>query len=113
MEKILHRRYEVTEGARKLAEQSLARASARTAEYEAALRAARSEVYQAQEQLNKQWQESEAAQLAAARERAEAAVRQAKSQLAGDVEDAKAALGRDSGTLADQIAESILRGNAA
>ena len=36
LEKVLHTRYEATEGARKLAEQSLARAAARTAEYEAA-----------------------------------------------------------------------------
>jgi F-type H+-transporting ATPase subunit b len=113
MEKVLHRRYEATEGARKLADQSLARAAARTAEYEAAIREARSKVYQAQEQLYKKLQETEATQLMVARERAESAVRQAKAQLAGDVEDAKAALGRDSGTLADQIAESILRGSAA
>jgi F-type H+-transporting ATPase subunit b len=113
MEKVLHRRYEATEGARKLADQSLARAAARTAEYEAAIREARSKVYQAQEQLYKKLQETEATQLMVARERAESAVRQAKTQLAGDVEDAKAALGRDRGTLADQIAESILRGSAA
>src|SRR5664279_1804856 len=75
LEKVLHRRYEATEGSRKLAEQSLARATARTAEYEAAIRAARSEVYQAQEKLYKQLQESEAAQLTAVRQSAEAAVR--------------------------------------
>ena len=88
LEKVLHRRYEATEGARKLAEQSLARATARTAEYEAAIRTARSEVYQAQEKLYKQLQESEAAQLTAARQSAEAAVRGAKAQLAGEAEEA-------------------------
>ena len=46
LEKKLHQRYEATEGARKLARR-LARATARTDEYEAAIRAARSEVYQA------------------------------------------------------------------
>lgn len=113
MEKILHQRFEATEGARKLADQSLARAAARTAEYEAAIRTARSEVYQAQDQLNKQLQESEAAQLAAARQSAEAGVRTAKAQLAGDAEEAKAILAGDSEVLAGEIAESILRGNAA
>jgi len=48
-----------------------------------------------------------------ARRRAEAAVEEAKTQLAGDVEAAKAALARDSELLANQIADSILRGSAA
>ena len=68
---------------------------------------------QAQDQLNKQLQESEAAQLAAARQNAEAGVRAAKAQLAGDAEEAKVGLARDSEMLAGEIAESILRGNAA
>jgi F-type H+-transporting ATPase subunit b len=113
LEKVLHRRYEATEGSRKLAEQSLARATARTAEYEAAIRAARSEVYQAQEKLYKQLQESEAAQLTAVRQSAEASVRAAKAQLAHEAEEAKSGLVRDSEMLAQEIAESILRGSAA
>jgi F-type H+-transporting ATPase subunit b len=98
-----------------LAEQSLSRATARTAEYEAAMRAARSEVYQAQEQLYRQLQESQAAQLAAARQTAEAGVRQAKAQLARDTEEARLSLARSSDALAGEIADSILeiRGNAA
>ena len=71
------------------------------------------EAYQAQEQLHKRLQEREFAELSAARQRAEAAVQEAKTQLARDVEAAKAGLARDSDMLADQIAESILRRNAA
>lgn len=115
LEKVLHKRYEATEGARKLAEQSLERADARTAEYEAAIRSARSDVYQAQEQLYKQLQESETAQLAKAREIAEAAVHEARAEVAREVEAAKLSLARESEMLAGEIAESILkvRGNAA
>jgi F-type H+-transporting ATPase subunit b len=113
LEKVLRRRYEATEGARKLAGESLERAAAKTAEYEAAMRAARGEVYQAQEQLHKQLQEREAAGVASARQRADEAVREAKAQLAGDVAQAKADLDRDSDALAEQIAESILRRSAA
>jgi F-type H+-transporting ATPase subunit b len=113
MEKVLHRRYEATEGARKLAEQSLARAAARTAEYEAAIRAARSEIYQSQGQIYKQLQESQAAQLTAARQSAEAAARTARAQLARDLEEAKVSVARDSEMLAGEIVESILRGSAA
>jgi F-type H+-transporting ATPase subunit b len=115
LEKVLRKRYEATEGARKLAEQSLAHAAARTAEYEKAIRAARSEVYQAQEKLYKQLQESEAAQLLAARHAAEAALKVAREQIAHDVEAAKAGLALESDSLAGEIADSILRvrGNAA
>src|SRR5258708_39165570 len=80
--KVLRQRYELTEGASKLAEQSLKNAEAKTAEYEAAMRAARGEVYQMQERHHKELQERETAALTLARQSAEAAVRQAKQQLA-------------------------------
>src|SRR3954453_13202883 len=64
LEEVLHQRYEATEGARKAAEDSLARASAKAAEYQAALRAARTELYPSQEQFYKQMQERETAPVA-------------------------------------------------
>ena len=113
LEKVLHQRYKATEGARKLAEQSLEQAAAKTASYEAQLRAAKAEMYQAQEQLHKQLQELEAAAVAEGRARAEAAIKLAKQQLADDVEAAKTTIASDSESLANQIAETILRRNAA
>ena len=113
LQKVLRQRYEATEGARKLAAESLERAAAKTAEYQAAMRAARGEIYQAQEQLHKRLQDGEFAELTAARRRAQAAVEEAKTQLSSDVEAAKAGLARDSELLANQIAESILRRDAA
>ena len=113
LEKVLHQRYEATEGARKAAEESLARASAKAAEYEAAMRAARSELYKTQDELHKQLQERESAQIAEARQRADTAIKAAKADLALDVEAAKASLAKDSEALANQIAESILRRSAA
>ena len=79
MGKVLQKRYEATEGAKKLAEKSLAHAAARAAEYEAAMRAARGEVYQAQEKLHREFEERLAAELAAARQRAEESVNKAKA----------------------------------
>ncbi|SPF32596.1 H+-transporting two-sector ATPase, B/B' subunit [Candidatus Sulfopaludibacter sp. SbA4] len=111
--KTLRQRYDITEGARKLAEQSLQDAAAKTARYEAAMRAARGEVYQSQERLHKELQDRETAELTAARKSAEAAVREARELLAKDVESAKASLERDSDMIAEQIAESILRRSAA
>ena len=113
LEKVLHKRYEATEGARKAADESLARAAAKTAEYETALRAARSELYHAQELMHKELQEREAAQISEARKAAEAAVKAAKADLALDVQAAKESLGRESEMLANQIADSILRRSAA
>jgi F-type H+-transporting ATPase subunit b len=113
LEKVLKQRYEATEGARKLAEQSLDRASAKTAEYEAAVRAARAEAYQAQERLYQDLHEREATDIAAAREQAEAAIREAKELLAKDVAVARASLAQDSDALAGQIADSLLRRSAA
>lgn len=113
IQQVLKKRYEATEGARKLADQSLARASQKTAEFEAAMRAAKAQVYQLQDQLHKQLQEQQATELLAARKQAEALVAQARADLAKDVEAAKAGLGRESELLANQIAESILRRSAA
>ncbi len=113
LEKVLKQRYDATEGARKLAEQSLERASAKTAEYEAAVRAARAEAYQVQERLYKELRQREAAELAAAREQADAAIREAKELLAKDVAAAQASLAQESDALAVQIADSLLRRSAA
>jgi F-type H+-transporting ATPase subunit b len=113
MDKVLSRRYEATEGARKLAAQSLEQAAAKTAHYEAEVRAAKAELYQAQEKLHKELQEREAAAVAEARKNAGAAAKLAAAQLAEDVEAAKASLAADSDMLADRIAETILRRNAA
>ena len=113
LDKVLHDRYDATEGARKRAAESLEMAAAKTAEYEAALRAARAEVYQSQEQLHRRLQSEQAAQTQAAREQAEAAVRDAKAQLAAEIAQAKLDLAADSEALANQIADTILNRGAA
>ena len=113
LQKVLRQRYEATEGARKLAEESLARAAKKTAEYEAALREARAEVYQTQEQIHRELQEREASEIAEARRQTEATIQGAREALAQDVEAAKATLSQDSDKLAEQIAREILQGSAA
>jgi len=113
LEKVLQQRYDATEGARKLATEALELAAAKTAQYEAALRAARSEVYQAQEQAHRQLADRQAGELLAARQRTEQLVRAAQRQLAQDAEILKRELAAGSDALANQIADSILRGRAA
>ena len=113
LEKTLGERYAATEGARKLAAESLQRAERKTAEYEQAMRAERAKIYHDTEQHHKRLQEEEEAALAAERAGAEQHVREAKEQLARDLEAAKASLAATAESLARQIADSILGGRAA
>src|SRR5260221_9023326 len=108
--RILRQRYDATEGARKLAEASLAKASEKAAEYEAALRAARAETYKELEQLRRQLQDDRAVAVREARTRAEATVSKAKATLATEVESLKKDLEVESDAIADQMANKILRG---
>src|SRR5229473_1372323 len=85
LQQVLRQRYEATEGARRLAEASLAKASEKAAEYEAAIRQAR----------------------------AETSIAQAKAALTQEVEGLKKNLAAESDTLADRIAGKILSGRAA
>ena len=113
LERVLRQRYDATEGARKLAEESIARASQKAAEYEAALRSARGETYKEMEQLHRKLQDDRAATVKQARAEAEAAVAHAKAALNAEVEALKKSLGPESDAMADRIASKILSGRAA
>jgi F-type H+-transporting ATPase subunit b len=113
LEKVLEKRYLATDGARKLAAESLEKATARTADYEAAMRSARAEIYQTQEKLHRELQDRAAAQVAESRKRAEESVRAERERLGAEMEQAKAGLAAESEKLAGLIADSILRRSAA
>lgn len=108
LEKVLKQRYEATEGARKLADESLAKAAAKTEEYEAALRAARGEVYQENSQLRRDLQAERAAAMEQARNEADVQIGQAKAALEQEVAQLKQSLAGDSDALAVQIANAVL-----
>src|SRR5689334_2521929 len=99
LERVLQARYQATQGARKLAEESLARAASKTEQFEKALFAAKSEVYQAQEKAFKELQERHSAALADARTAAEAEIKQARAALQTDVEVLKGSLSAESDAL--------------
>lgn len=113
MEKVLHERYEATEGARKAAESSLSRAAQKAAEYEAAIRNAKTEIYKDQDRVRRELQERRASDLKVARAHAEAKVAEAKAALASEAARLKDDLNRESETLAEQIAEAVLGRRAA
>lgn len=109
LDRVLEERYRATEGARKLAQESMEAAARKASEYEAALRDARSEIYREQDEVRKRWRRELAAAVEEARRNAEAKVGQAKADLAAGAEEARRALEAESDALAGRIVESILR----
>lgn len=105
---VLAEREALTEGAREKASASSKSADEKAAELENALRAAKAELYKDQEGLRRQWLDEQAAQLKAARAKADDMVAAAKTDLAAEAEAAKVALAAESDALADTIAKSLL-----
>jgi|SRR5581483_572790 len=108
LDRVLKQRRELTEGARKLAEDSLAAASRKAEEYEAKLREARAAVYRQQEEIRKGWLENQAHQVNKARERHDAAVKAAREAIAADAVAARASLQESSKAMAEEIVATVL-----
>jgi F-type H+-transporting ATPase subunit b len=113
LDRVMQKRRELTEGARKIAEDSLAAATRKADEYEAKLRDARAVVYKEQEEIRKRWLEEQAKEVAQARVRMESSVKTAREALAQEAAAARASLQQTSSTLADQIANTVLGRRAA
>jgi F-type H+-transporting ATPase subunit b len=113
LDRILKQRRELTEGARKVAEDSLAAAKRKADEYDIKLRDARGVVYKEQEEMRKRWLEEQGNEVAQARLHMEASVKTAREALAADAAAAQASLKDASSTLADQIADTVLGRKAA
>lgn len=111
--KMKQQRHELTQGARKSAEQSLAKAEAKASEYEAKLRDAKGEVYKSQEETRKKWLADQAAHLTDAKVASEASIKSAREGIAQEVTAARQGLAETSAEIAEQIANAVLarRGN--
>jgi F-type H+-transporting ATPase subunit b len=108
LDRMLKQRRALTEGAREVAENSLAAATRKAEEYEAKLRDARAAVYKQQEEIRKRWLEEQAQQVAEARDRSESAVKAAREALALDADAARTSLQETSKAVADQIVATVL-----
>jgi F-type H+-transporting ATPase subunit b len=113
MRDVLAKRREATEGTRKSAEALLAKASEKAAALEAALRKAREEIYQEQEDARRRWIAEQTARLEEARRSSRDLIHQAKQQLDAEAAAAKRDLTATTAALADQIAQALLEGKAA
>lgn len=105
----LKKRREATTGLRESAEASIAQAEKKTAEYEAALRTARAEVYRIQEQERQKALEHRAEVLRQAHERAEQASKAAREEIRGEADAAKKTLAAQADAIASSIAQAILK----
>ncbi len=110
LERVLAERDRATGGARKAAEESLQRADRRAAEYEAAIRDARTEVYREQEQMRARIVAEQDARLKEAKTRVEAMVQEARVRIQAEAEDARKSLAESAGSLADRISDNVLTG---
>lgn len=108
LDRVIRKRRELTEGARKVAEDSLAAASRKADEYEAKLRDARAVVYKEQEELRKRWLEEQSNEVTQFRARMEASVKAAREALAGEADAARKSLQDSSAAVADQIVTMVL-----
>jgi F-type H+-transporting ATPase subunit b len=108
LQKVLKRREELTAGARKAADESLAAAERKAQDYEAKFRDAKAVVYKEQEETRRVWLEDQAKQIAAGQARSAEAMANADKKLQGEKTAAKQNLVETSAALADSIANTIL-----
>jgi F-type H+-transporting ATPase subunit b len=106
--RVLDERRERTEGAIEQANAAMAAAAAKTQEYEAQLRAARSKIFQARQLKQQQWTRERDSAVAEAQEAARRQVEQAKSTLQAQTQDAHRTIEESIDVLAGEILRAIL-----
>ncbi len=107
--KVLADRRSMTEGAMERARADIARAEARTSEYEQRLREARVSLFKSQEARRQLALQGRAAVVAASRTKAQAQVDQARRGIEQDRLTAQSGLESESGRLAVEIIRTVLQ----
>src|SRR5580658_3567344 len=108
MREVLEKRREATEGARESAAAMLKQASEKADTLEAALRKARDEIYQENEETRRRWIEEQTSRLEEARHESRDLIHKAKQELEAEAETAKRSLTATAETLAEDITRSLL-----
>ena len=109
MDRIMRRRTALTDGARAGAEARMKLAEERAAEYEAKLRQARADVLKEQEEARKQWLADQATQLKQAKAKSDEMIARNREEIHAEAEKAQWDLAGQAETLAEDIAQTILR----
>ena len=105
---VLEKRREATEGARESAAAMLKKADEKAAQLEAALRKARAEIYQENEETRRRWIGEQAGRLEEARHQSRELVHRAKQELEAEAAAARKALAATADSLAEEISRSLL-----
>jgi F-type H+-transporting ATPase subunit b len=106
--RVLNERRERTEGAIEQANAAMAAAAAKTQEYEAQLRAARSRIFQARQLKQQQWTRERDNAIAEAHAAAQRQVEEAKSALQAQTDASHATIKDSIDELAKEILAAIL-----
>jgi F-type H+-transporting ATPase subunit b len=106
--RVLNERRERTEGAVEQANAAMAAAAAKTQEYEAQLRAARSRIFQARQLKQQQWTRERDNAIAEAHAAAQRQVEEAKSALQAQTDASHATIKDSIDALANEILAAIL-----
>ena len=113
LRQVLEQRHALTEGAMERAQQEIAIAEKRTAEYEQRVREARTQIYKAQQANRQRVMEERNTALAESRQRAGEMVKKARAVLEAETKAAKGALEQQASVLADQVIATVLKPAAA
>ena len=113
LQQILEQRHALTKGAIERAQEEIAKAEKRTAEYEQKVREARAEIYKVQQANRQRILDVRNTALAEARKQAGDRVKEARATVAATVASSKVALREQADALADKVIESVLKPAAA
>jgi F-type H+-transporting ATPase subunit b len=113
LQQVLEQRHALTQGAVQRAQEEIAKAETRTAEYEQRVREARAEIYKTQQANRQRIMDTRNAALADARKQAGDKVKESRAGLIATVATSKAALREQADALADKVIESVLKPAAA
>jgi F-type H+-transporting ATPase subunit b len=113
LRQVLAERHALTEGAIERAQQEIATAEKRTAEYEQRVREARSQIFKTQQANRQRVMEERNTALAESRQRAGEMVKKARAVLEAETAGAKSTLEQQASVLADQVIATVLKPAAA
>lgn len=108
LQKTLKEREDLTAGARKAADQSLAAAEAKAQDFEAKFHDAKAVVYREQEETRRVWLEDQAKQISAGQTRSAEAMAAGHKKIEEETAAAKQGLVETSAAMADKIANTVL-----
>jgi F-type H+-transporting ATPase subunit b len=106
---ILHERRRLIQGRLEESEKRMAQVEQKAAEYEHALRDARTEAYRQQEQQRERVLAEKAEIIAKAKSEADASIKEGRARLAAEAEAARKRLEADVDAMAKRLTDTVLR----